>query len=81
MKNRITLGISVAVGSSIQTALFVIPLMVQLGWIMGKPMSLLFDPFDAIVLYISVQTMSHVVSDGRSNWLEGAILASILSLQ
>ncbi|ESK94695.1 sodium calcium [Moniliophthora roreri MCA 2997] len=74
MKDRITLSISVAVGSSIQTALFVIPLMIQLGWIMGKPLSLLFDPFDAIVLYISVQTMSHVVSDGRSNWLEGAIL-------
>ncbi|KAK7050953.1 hypothetical protein VNI00_005065 [Paramarasmius palmivorus] len=77
VKDRINLSISVAVGSSIQTALFVIPLMIQLAWFMGKPLSLLFDPFDAIVLYISVQTLSHVVSDGRSNWLEGAILVCL----
>lgn len=40
---------SVAVGSSIQIALFVIPFMVTLGWILGKPLSLLFDPFESIV--------------------------------
>ncbi|KAK1226574.1 hypothetical protein PQX77_010457 [Marasmius sp. AFHP31] len=74
VKNQLTLSFNVAVGSSIQTAFFVLPLMVNVAWAMGKPLSLLFDPFDAIVLYISVQTMSHVVGDGKSNWLEGAIL-------
>ncbi|KAI9512056.1 hypothetical protein F5148DRAFT_124274 [Russula earlei] len=73
-KDRLTLSISVAVGSTIQTALFVIPLMVILGWILGKPLPLLFDPFESIVLYISVHVMSYVVGDGKSNWLEGAIL-------
>lgn len=39
----------VAVGSSIQIALFVIPFMTILGWIMDKPLSLLFDPFESVV--------------------------------
>jgi len=62
------------VGSSIQTALFVIPFMVILGWILDKPLPLLFDPFESIALYISVNVMTYVVGDGKSNWLEGAIL-------
>ena len=44
---------SVAVGSCIQIALFVIPFIVTLGWIIGKPMSMLFDPFESIVLFFS----------------------------
>ena len=36
-----------------QTALFVIPAMVILGWVLGKPLALLFDPFESVVLYIS----------------------------
>lgn len=39
----------VAVGSSIQISLFVTPFMVILGWILDKPLSLLFDPFESIV--------------------------------
>ncbi|KAF8206396.1 hypothetical protein K438DRAFT_1963450 [Mycena galopus ATCC 62051] len=67
-------AISVAVGSTIQTALFVIPLMVTLAWGMGKPLALLFDPFESLVLYISVQVMTSVMADGKSNYLEGIIL-------
>ncbi|KIK10351.1 hypothetical protein K443DRAFT_147283 [Laccaria amethystina LaAM-08-1] len=74
VKDELTLSIGVAVGSTIQTALFVIPFMVILAWIMGKPLSLLMDPFQSLVLYISVQTMNYVVADGKSNWLEGMIL-------
>ncbi|TFY83290.1 hypothetical protein EWM64_g720 [Hericium alpestre] len=74
VKDQLTLSISVAVGSTIQTALFVIPFMIILGWIMGKPLAMLFDPFESVVLYISVNVMGYVVADGKSNWLEGAIL-------
>ncbi|KAF8269550.1 Sodium/calcium exchanger protein-domain-containing protein [Lactarius quietus] len=73
-RDHLTLSVSVAVGSTIQTALFVIPFMVILGWILDKPLPLLFDPFESIVLYISVHVMSYVVADGKSNWLEGVIL-------
>ena len=48
--------------------------MVLLGWVIDKPLALLFDPFEPVVLYISVHTMGYVVADGRSNWLEGMIL-------
>ncbi|KAI0710273.1 Sodium/calcium exchanger protein-domain-containing protein [Earliella scabrosa] len=77
VQDQLTLSISVAVGSTIQTALFVIPIMVILGWILDKPLALLFDPFESVVLYISVHTMSYVVADGKSNWLEGVILVCL----
>ncbi|KNZ81855.1 Vacuolar calcium ion transporter, partial [Termitomyces sp. J132] len=74
VKDELSFSIGVAVGSAIQTALFVIPFIVTLAWAMGKPLSLLMDPFQSLVLYISVQTMGYVVVDGKSNWLEGMIL-------
>ncbi|KAN0093168.1 Sodium/calcium exchanger domain containing protein [Tylopilus felleus] len=77
VKDQLGLSVSVAVGSAIQMTLFIIPLMVTLGWTLDKPLALLFDPFESIVLYISVQTMSYVVADGKSNWLDGAILISL----
>ncbi|RDB25596.1 Vacuolar calcium ion transporter [Hypsizygus marmoreus] len=80
VKDQLTLSISVAVGSTIQTALFVIPLMVTLAWAMGKPLSLLMDPFQSLVLFIAVQTTSSIVVDGKSNWLEGLILICLYSI-
>jgi len=74
IKDKLTLSLGVAVGSSIQIALFVIPFIVILGWIIGRPITMLFDPFESIVLFLSVLTVNYVVQDGRSNWLEGMIL-------
>ncbi|KAF9223872.1 calcium/proton exchanger [Gyrodon lividus] len=74
VKDKLTLSLGVAVGSSIQIALFVIPFIVTLAWMLGKPLTLLFDPLQSIVLFLSVLTVNYVVQDGRSNWLEGMIL-------
>ncbi|KAG2357462.1 Sodium/calcium exchanger protein-domain-containing protein [Suillus spraguei] len=74
VKDKLTLSLGVAVGSSIQIALFVIPFIITLGWIMNKPLTLLFDPLESIVLFLSVITVNYVVQDGKSNWLEGMIL-------
>ncbi|KAH9003009.1 calcium/proton exchanger [Lactarius hatsudake] len=74
VKNKLTLSLGVAVGSSIQIALFVIPFITTLGWILGKPLTLLFDPFESVVLFLAVLTVNYVVQDGKSNWLEGMIL-------
>ncbi|KIK95441.1 hypothetical protein PAXRUDRAFT_827033 [Paxillus rubicundulus Ve08.2h10] len=74
VKDKLTLSLGVAVGSSIQIALFVIPFIVTLAWVMNKPLTLLFDPFQSIVLFLSVLTVNYVVQDGKSNWLEGMIL-------
>ncbi|KAF9496776.1 calcium/proton exchanger [Pleurotus eryngii] len=74
IKDKLTLSLGVAVGSSIQIALFVIPFIVTLGWILGKPLTLLFDPYESISLFLAVLTVNYVVQDGKSNWLEGMIL-------
>ncbi|KAJ7192646.1 Sodium/calcium exchanger protein-domain-containing protein [Mycena pura] len=74
VKDKLTLSLGVAVGSSIQIALFVIPFMMVLGWILGKPLTMLFDPFESIAVFLAVITVNYVVQDGKSNWLEGMIL-------
>ncbi|KIY43837.1 hypothetical protein FISHEDRAFT_67626 [Fistulina hepatica ATCC 64428] len=74
VKDKLTLSLNVAAGSSIQIALFVIPFIVTLGWILGKPMTLLFDPLQSVTMFLAVLTVNYVVQDGKSNWLEGMIL-------
>ncbi|KAF8997491.1 Sodium/calcium exchanger protein-domain-containing protein [Cyathus striatus] len=74
VKDKLALSIGVAVGSSIQIALFVIPFIVTLGWIMGRPLTLLFDPYESVAMFLAVLTVNYVVQDGKSNWLEGMIL-------
>ncbi|KAI6108227.1 calcium proton exchanger [Pisolithus sp. B1] len=77
VKDKLTLSLGVAVGSSIQIALFVIPFTVTLGWILGKPLTLMFDPLESIVMFLTVLTVNYVVQDGKSNWLEGMLLMSL----
>jgi len=77
VKDKLTLSIGVAVGSSIQIALFVIPFMVTLAWILGKPLTLLFDPYESITLFLAVLTVNYTVQDGKSNWFEGMILMGL----
>jgi len=74
VKDKLTLSLGVAVGSTLQIALFVIPFIVTLGWMMGKPLTLLFDPYESITLFLAVLTVNYSVQDGKSNWLEGVIL-------
>jgi Ca2+:H+ antiporter len=74
MKNKMDLSVSVAVGSSLQIALFVAPALVLAGWLMGKPMDLDFNPFELVAVAVSVLIANSIISDGQSNWLEGMLL-------
>ncbi|KAF9182708.1 hypothetical protein BGZ51_004494 [Haplosporangium sp. Z 767] len=76
MKNKMDLAIGVAIGSSMQIALFVTPLMVIVGWIIGQPMTLFFNTFETIVLFVSILIVNYLIQDGESNWLEGVMLLS-----
>lgn len=76
MKNKMDLAIGVAVGSSIQIALFITPLTVILGWIMQKEMTLYFTLFETVCLFVSAFIANFLVLDGRSNYLEGALLCT-----
>ncbi|KAI9682354.1 MAG: hypothetical protein M1817_000408 [Caeruleum heppii] len=75
-KNKMDLAIGVAVGSSIQIALFVTPIVVLLGWILDKDMSLFFSLFETVSLFVSAFIVNFLVLDGRSNYLEGALLCA-----
>ena len=74
MKNKMDLSVSVAVGSSLQIALFVAPVLVLVGLILGQPMDLNFNPFELIAVAVSVFIANSISSDGKSNWLEGILL-------
>ncbi|KAG8848970.1 hypothetical protein FRB91_010360 [Serendipita sp. 411] len=74
VRNKLDLALAVAVGSSIQIALFVLPFLVILGWWIGQPLSLNFDTFEAVVVVLSVVVVNFAISDGRTNWLEGFVL-------
>ncbi|KUI66802.1 Vacuolar calcium ion transporter [Cytospora mali] len=76
IKNKMDLAIGVAIGSSIQIALFVTPLVVILGWIMNKDMSLYFTLFETISMFVSAFIVNFLVLDGRSNYLEGSLLCA-----
>ncbi|KAJ9631797.1 hypothetical protein H2203_000197 [Taxawa tesnikishii (nom. ined.)] len=73
-KNKMDLAIGVSVGSSIQIALFVTPLVVLLGWILDRDMSLYFNLFETISLFVTAFVVNFLVLDGRSNYLEGSLL-------
>lgn len=70
-KNKMDLSLGVAIGSSVQIGLFAIPFVTIVGWILGHPFSLGFDPFAALVLLLSVMHGVHMINDAESHWLEG----------
>ncbi|KAI1826763.1 calcium/proton exchanger [Xylaria intraflava] len=77
IKNKMDLALGVAIGSSIQIALFVTPFLVVLGWIMDRDMDLHFETFETIAFAMSVLVVIYTVQDGKSNYLEGAMLMSL----
>ena len=62
------------IGPSIQTALFNAPLVVIVGWFMGKDMDLNFEIFMIVLLVLSILVVGNFLRDGESNYLEGALL-------
>jgi Ca2+:H+ antiporter len=67
------LAIGVAIGSSLQIALFLTPFLVILGWIMGRPMTLHFRAFETVTFFLSGLVVTLLIQDGKSNYLEGGL--------
>ena len=75
IKDKMDLAIGVAVGSSMQVSLFLLPLLIIIGWGMGaEEMNLAFDTFQIVVLFLSVLLVNYLIGDGESHWLEGVLL-------
>ena len=73
-KNKMDLSLGIAIGSSVQIAVFVAPLMVVFAWVMGVKLSMDFGILETIVTFVSILIANMILSDGKSNWLEGAML-------
>ncbi len=74
LKNNMDLSVSVAMGSSLLVALLMAPLLVLVGYAIGQPMDLNFNPFEIVAVGVAVIVANFIALDGRSNWLEGVLL-------
>ncbi|HET6765117.1 MAG TPA: calcium/proton exchanger, partial [Longimicrobiaceae bacterium] len=78
LKNRMDAAINIAVGSSIQVALFVAPLLLFLSYVIGPhPMDLLFTRLEVASVAMAVISMAFISQDGESNWMEGVQLLAV----
>ncbi len=76
-KNQMDFSMAISLGSSIQVALLVTPILVFLGPLLGHPLRLVFTPLELGSLAAAVIVTGFVALDGKSNWLEGAMLVGV----
>ncbi|KAK3817428.1 MAG: hypothetical protein J3Q66DRAFT_282680 [Benniella sp.] len=72
--NRLDRSIALMIGSCMQIALLVSPLLVLLGWIMDVPLTFKFNVLEAAILAGSVMVVNYLIQDNETNWLEGCLL-------
>ncbi|KAH7343682.1 Sodium/calcium exchanger protein-domain-containing protein [Rhizoctonia solani] len=77
MKGKLELTIGISVGSSIQIAAFVVPLLVIVSWIIGKELTLYFADFETVALFVSVILVNLLIMDGKSNYMEGLMCCAL----
>ena len=80
LKDRVDFTMAVSMGSSLQVALFVAPVLVLLGLVVGQPMDLVFAPLEVAAVAAAAGIVALVSLDGESNWLEGALLLGVYAI-
>jgi Ca2+:H+ antiporter len=73
-KDKMDLSFAIAIGSSTQIAVFVAPLMVVFAWILGVGLTFEFGTLETVAAFLAVMIVNAIAADGKSNWLEGAML-------
>lgn len=76
-KNKVNMSLEIAIGSSIQIALFVTPLLIISSYFLGMQMNFVFSNYQIIMSSIAIAMSFFVFQDGKTYWLEGAILIAI----
>jgi Ca2+:H+ antiporter len=77
MKNKMDLTLNIAIGSSLQIALFVAPVLIFLSYVLGQPMDLEFSVPEVLAVVASVYILFQICEDGETNWIEGVQLLSV----
>ncbi len=78
IKDKMDLAIGIAIGSSIQVSLFLIPLLIIIGWgISNQEMTLAFNTLQVVVFFLAVLLVNYLISDAKSHWLKGVQLISL----
>jgi Ca2+:H+ antiporter len=80
MRGKMDLALNIAMGSSMQIALFVAPVLVILGHWLGYPLGLEFTVLEVVAVMLSVGAVGLLVLDGKTNWFEGAQLLAIYAV-
>ncbi len=77
LKNKMDLSLGIAIGSSLQIALFVAPVLVFVSYFFGHPMDLEFSIPEVVAVIVAVHLVVQITGDGESNWLEGIQLLAV----
>tara|TARA_B100000609_G_scaffold47818_1_gene36910 strand:- start:1147 stop:2286 length:1140 start_codon:yes stop_codon:yes gene_type:complete len=73
-KDKMDLSFAISMGSSTQIAVFVAPVMILVAWAMNVPLTFEFGMLETVAAFLSVLIVNVIAADGKSNWLEGALL-------
>jgi Ca2+:H+ antiporter len=79
-KDKMDISIEIAIGSSVQIALFVAPVLVFVSLLVGEPMDLIFTGFEIAAVGFSTAILGFIVLNGRSNWFEGVQLLAVYAI-
>ena len=80
MKKKMDLALVTTVGSSIQIAVFIAPLLVVLSALMGTPMDMAFTIFEVLAVFSAALIVNDISKDGETNWFEGALLLAVYAI-
>lgn len=79
-RNQMDFGVTIALGSSVQVALFLVPVAVFLSYLIGNPIDLTFEPRQLLAIGLAALIVPTLVSDGESTWIEGLQLLALYAL-
>jgi Ca2+:H+ antiporter len=80
MKNKIGAAVEISIGSSLQIALFVAPVLIFISHLFGKPMDIVFTIIELAAIGVSVFIAKSITQDGQTNWYEGLLLLSVYAI-
>jgi Ca2+:H+ antiporter len=70
-------AIRVIIDSLLQIGLFVIPFLVIVGWCIAEPMTLFFDSFQTVSMFLAILVVNHLLRDGQYAYIHGAMLLAL----